>query len=48
MLYVYIIFRLFSVVGYYKMLDIVPAPYSKSLLLLCFMYSSFCLLILNF
>ena len=34
--------QFFSIIGYYKMLRIVPVLYSRSLLVICFIYSSVC------
>ena len=45
-LYTYIFFELFSTIGYYEVLNIVLVLHSKSLLLVCFKYSSLYLLIL--
>ena len=39
------IFRFFSMISYYKMLNIAPVLYSKSQLFICFTYSSLYLLI---
>ena len=45
-LYTYIFFcRFFSITGYYKILNIVPVPYSRSLLFIYFIYSSLYLFI---
>ena len=40
-------FRLFSIVGYYKIFNIVPILYSKSLLFIYFTYGSVYMLIPN-
>ena len=42
--YIYF-FRLYSIIGYYKKLNMVPCLYSKSFLFICFMYSSLYLFI---
>ena len=48
-LYVYILFfRFFSIIGYYKILSIVPCAIQyRSLLVICFVYSSRYMLIPN-
>ena len=47
-LYIYIypfFFRFFSHIGYYRILTKFPVLYSRSFLVICFMYSSVCMLI---
>ena len=45
--YIYSFFRFFSIIGYYKILNIVPWLYSRSLLFIYFIFSSVYLLIPN-
>ena len=37
-------FRFFSLIGYYKILSIIPVLYSRSLLVIYFIYSNVCML----
>ena len=39
-LYIYIIFRFFSIIDYYKILTIIPCDIHRSLLFIYFIYSS--------
>ena len=44
--YIHIYFRIFFIICYNKMLNVVPCVYSKSLFLIYFIYGSLCLWIL--